>query len=974
MKKFFEGFELSGGWQARAIFALAGFVMLAIAYLNFTGFKGLFVPVMIFLGLVCVFVYFFLYAKNEVINSYIYEFKPQPIWRGVLKVLNAFALAAAGLYLDIKKVPLIPYMLFFFSLLQVMLAARMKGMRIITYFSELLPMKDDKYLIKKMVLNFVLAVVVLIFLSKGMLFFSFVTLFVMAVITGDFFNNREFAGQDRDKTLDYILLGIILLAALFFRFYRLDQVPPGFTYDVRRAYDILLSMKRGEHFGVFLPQGDINAASMTVYLLYYYLNVFGFDIFNIRVLSVISSMAAIPFFYLLIKEIYNRKTAVFAVLFYSLMFNCILFSRLDNLLYFPVLILAAGLYFLLAGIKRGNIFFLVLAGVMAGLNMYTYHSGKMQIIILFIGFFIYGVDFKRIKDSWKNTANLFVICFAALVVFLPLLYFIVTQYGTFMASANNFMPKVDTGIFKYFFGNITDILFALTVKGSNYGYLNLPFRPVFTGIQQFLFVLGSAYLLFGMKKKENMLLIIWMFAAVLPEIFFTHHANPYYFRMILAFPVFAVIAALGCNVIYRYASVIWQGKQKIIYILIFFVVFVSSVGSSYIDYFIKYPKHSKVMDQFDYVASEIEKIVMENKGNIVYYSGYIQNIRSLFCVYCGDMGHIIKKDVSSLTISDFYTEDDKDVVIIAENIYAYYFDYLKEYFPDIVINKVENKEGLELWVDPMRPEFKYIVVKIPNEDIKKLYGLKAEFYTEGRLITEKIVHGSFLLPEKADRVVIKGLLDMPDYDRLKLSFNRGVSAIIRIDNAPYDGRKIYKGLHYFTAEINTGNLGAVDMSWEIKGNKTVVSVKNLINTEKIFGIQASYTFNFLDKKFVELEPIVENRYLEYMPKFETGGDSYFNVRWDGYFYAAVEGLYTFGIKTPANYCNSISVNEHEIYAYSGEKEQTAVYLKKGWHKLNIISYSQVIAFMNMVYRLQVKGPEDKAERTVYYNELSPFYH
>ncbi|HNZ29806.1 MAG TPA: glycosyltransferase family 39 protein, partial [Candidatus Goldiibacteriota bacterium] len=461
-------------------------------------------------------------------------------------------------------------------------------------------------------------------------------------------------------------------------------------------------------------------------MIYYFLKVFGYEISNMRVLSVIFSAASVPFFYLLIKEVHNRKMAVFALAFYVMLFNVVLFSRIDTLLYFPVFVLVAGLYFLLAGIRKGNIFLLALAGVMAGLNMYTYHSGKIHIAIMFIAFFIYAVDFKRIKKSWKNTANLSVILFAALVVFLPLLYFIVTQYNVFMARASGFAPKMDLNVIKFFMGNILEIINALTVKGSNYEYVNLPFRTIFVGVQQFLFVLGGAYVLYGIKRKNNALLLVWLFMSVLPEVFFIHHASPYYFRMMLAFPAFAVLPALGCNVVYRYASEILRGHKKNIYVVIFSFVFLYSAVSSFNDYFNRYAKSPKVMDQFDYVASEIEKMITDNRNNIVYYSGYIQNIRSLFCVYCGDTSHVIKKDVSSLMLSDFYTADNRDVVIIAENIYAYYFDYLKEYFPNIIINKVENKEGLKLWVDPIRPEFKYIFVKIPNADIKEAFGLKAE--------------------------------------------------------------------------------------------------------------------------------------------------------------------------------------------------------------------------------------------------------
>ena len=62
-----------------------------------------------------------------------------------------------------------------------------------------------------------------------------------------------------------------------------------------------------------------------------------------------------------------------------------------------------------------------------------------------------------------------------------------------------------------------------------------------------------------------------------------------------------------------------------------------------------------------------------------------------------------------------------------------------------------------------------------------------------------------------------------------------------------------------------------------------------------------------------LEPIVENRYLAYMPKFETEG-TVFNARWDGYFMLPRLPV---GVQyyTPAGYCNSIEVNGKEVFSF-----------------------------------------------------------
>ena len=75
MKKLLQGIELKEGWQTRALFAVTGFILLIIAYLNFQDFKGLFVPLMMLSGIVLIGVYFFLYSRNEEKQVNLYEFK-----------------------------------------------------------------------------------------------------------------------------------------------------------------------------------------------------------------------------------------------------------------------------------------------------------------------------------------------------------------------------------------------------------------------------------------------------------------------------------------------------------------------------------------------------------------------------------------------------------------------------------------------------------------------------------------------------------------------------------------------------------------------------------------------------------------------------------------------------------------------------------------------------------------------------------
>lgn len=919
-------------------------------------------------------IFFYFFSKNKREKYYVFEYKYE-IKKIFLYLSTTLLILFFSIFLYLKGIKSFAYLLWLLIFIALAVIVNIKKTNIIYVDNQLIEKKTKNLFIKFLII-ISLSILCQYFFSQYFLFSTLFIIFLISFLIGFYFNNVNFYNEkEKINKFDYIFLSIIFLIAIFFRVYKFEFIPPGFTYDVRRAFDIIMQIKNGAKFGVFIGDIDVSSASLIFYEIFYFMKTFGFDLINIRVFMFIHSIISLPFFYLLVKELYDKKIAIFSTVIFSFSFIFILYSRLENGLYLCILYVIFSIYFLIKGIKKGNIFFILLSGIFTAFNMYTYHAAKVNLIITILIFVLYILNFKNIKICCKNFIAFFVFLISIFLVFFPLLVFIIEKFQIFTQRAHKVPLELTKEIFIYFFNNFKDIIYSFTVKGSNYEYVNLPYRPIFVGVETILFLLGMAYLLYDFKRKNNMAILIWAAISILPEVYFSHHSNPYYFRIILIFPVLAIIAGLGMNVVYKYIENLFKNNsEKIYYALVAGLMFYSSY-ISYNDYFIKYANEPIMKEQFDYVNYEIERFILNNaKDNKIIVSTFFPHNRPMFCMQCFKVGNRVEmKNIYSINLADLRSYD-SDVIIIAEGIFSEYFEYLKEIFPNIQINKIINKENLKFWVDPASPEYLYIIIKIPKNDILNSIGLNADFYFNNKIIKKDIVKDEIEL-SGVDKVILSGLIEIPETDKYQILLNEEKFRII-IDNRNYDGYLLARGVHKIKIVIDS--IGTLNQKIKIivKNSKKIIDKNIFFISGKLYGLDSVYKTELYSNKTYNRDFILSKRLYWFDPNINLGlGEGEFKVKWVGYFYAEREGIYYFKLFTPDEFCNIIYVDDNIIFTFSGsaDKENKGIYLKSGWNKIKIESYARIIQSVAGAYfKLLVKKPDAENYEVVKYNELKPF--
>jgi 4-amino-4-deoxy-L-arabinose transferase-like glycosyltransferase len=219
----------------------------------------------------------------------------------------------------------------------------------------------------------------------------------------------------------WLILFLILIVAIFLRFWQLGETPKGFFCDEAslgyNAYSIIQTGK--DEFGkswpiMFRSFADFKPPIYT-YLLIPIYKIFGMSAWSTRVLSAGAGIMGIWFAFWLIKNL-SKKTnlALITALLLAISPWQIMTSRTsyETNVAFTFLIIALWSFYKFKQNKR----YLILAAVMAALAFLTYHSERVIVPLVFLVLFI--KERKNIFDK-KNIKTLVIAFVLGFLLILP---------------------------------------------------------------------------------------------------------------------------------------------------------------------------------------------------------------------------------------------------------------------------------------------------------------------------------------------------------------------------------------------------------------------------------------------------------------------------------------------------------------------------------------------------------------------------
>lgn len=443
------------------------------------------------------------------------------------------------------------------------------------------------------------------------------------------------------------LLAAILALAAFFRFFRLDAIPPGFQFDQAfNAFD-LLRLLQGQ-FAIFFPANTGREP------LYFYLSMpsaalFGTTAFAVKLTSAVIGLLTVPLIYWFTRTLFTSSSlqrgrneegdqtriALLAAFFSAISFWHIFFSRdgLRVILEVPLTLLTfwylwractptPSLPLKGEGAREGV---WMRVGLFLALALYTYPSARLlPLAIIFLVALAAWNDRSRARDYFKGVLISFAV--AAFLVAPLAIYFALhpDQFFAHTESISVFDPRVSGGdIPAAIWKNLVAILGMFFIQGDNGSIHNLPYRPIFDPLLGAIFLVGAAVMLAALfitspfqgdysprsgaerggqgeggetrvNRSRSVLLFTWIIISLASSLFSDDAPN--FLRMLPALPAIMILPAWGASKIWdrlkgSFARPVWVGTLGLILAI--------STGLTYRDYFVSFANLSALYYTFD---------------------------------------------------------------------------------------------------------------------------------------------------------------------------------------------------------------------------------------------------------------------------------------------------------------------------------------------------------------------------------------
>lgn len=305
-----------------------------------------------------------------------------------------------------------------------------------------------------------------------------------------------------------LLMTGAVLAALFFRLYQLNSVPGEMFSDHAEKLLDVADVLNGQTSIFFVR--NTGREAIQFYWTALIANVLGtgLSFMSLKIGTVLIGLFALPFVYLLGKEISgSRWVGLIALLLAGTAYWLNTTARVG--LRFPLYpaLAAPTLYFLVRGLRRSDRNALILSGIFLGIGLHGYSTSRIMPLLALAAVLIYtlhGVSRGNRPPAW---AGLVLLGFMAFLVFLPLARYAIENPAIFNYRALTRLSSMERVIEQppllVFASNVWK---AWIMPFFNNGYVwvhSVPGRPALTIVDAALYFLGTVTVLARYIRKRN---------------------------------------------------------------------------------------------------------------------------------------------------------------------------------------------------------------------------------------------------------------------------------------------------------------------------------------------------------------------------------------------------------------------------------------------------------------------------------------
>lgn len=388
----------------------------------------------------------------------------------------------------------------------------------------------------------ILPLVLLTFLLFGNGKFNFfnASLWILSVVLTalafiqNFSGVKDWLGRVKDKLSNWpirvnisgwsILVLVSFCIILFFRFYNLTGVPLEMTSDHAEKLMDVQDVIDGNYSVYF--ERNTGREAFQFYLTAFISQVFhtGITFLSLKLGTALAGIAIIPYMYFLGKELGNRRVGLLVMFLCGIAYWPNVISRVG--LRFPLypLFVAPMLYYILRGLRTKNVTDFIWAGIALGLGLHGYSPFRIVPFFVVIIFILYAFHQRSSQKLKFSTISVIVIAVVSLVVFIPLMRYMIDHLAIFNYRALSRVGEVETAFpgnpFLIFLSNSWKAMTMFAYDDGNTWLHSVTNRPALDVVGAALFYIGYLLILVRYIRQRNwqdLMLIIAIPFLMLPS-------------------------------------------------------------------------------------------------------------------------------------------------------------------------------------------------------------------------------------------------------------------------------------------------------------------------------------------------------------------------------------------------------------------------------------------------------------------------
>jgi 4-amino-4-deoxy-L-arabinose transferase-like glycosyltransferase len=410
-----------------------------------------------------------------------------------------------------------------------------------------------------------------------------------------------------------LVAGVIGLA-IFFRFFRFMEFPPGLWYDEGvNGVDAIAIMEHGNHLTVW-RETNFGHSTLFFYLLIVSYKLFGYTVFAMRLVPALAGVGAVIAFYFLARWLLGPIPALVSTSLLAVSRFAVTFSRVSWEVSLQPLLEILAVYFFVRALETKSKLFFFLAGGSLAAGMYTYLAFRFVPVILLFFLVYIGVSDRQLL--LRNVSGIIICAVSFLVVVTPLAQYALQHQDQFLARTRdiNVFKEIDkVGGYEPLRHNINATLKMMNVRGDLNGRHNLPNAPMLDDVSAALLVLGLAVCAWSIRNWRKGAMAGWLALALVPGALTISIENPSAIRAVGAIPPLYLIPGLGVGFIYRTLSPTRAGRA--VFALCALALVGSSAALNYHDFFDKQYHNQAVYDAFGPIPTLAAQLAAHESGH-----------------------------------------------------------------------------------------------------------------------------------------------------------------------------------------------------------------------------------------------------------------------------------------------------------------------------------------------------------------------